>query len=67
MPIYVTENGFAVAGEHDLSVEQAMHDTERVNYFKNNLKMLLEAVNEGVVIKSYFAWSLLDNFEWYVD
>ncbi|KAG9015821.1 Beta-glucosidase 1B [Tulasnella sp. JGI-2019a] len=63
-PIYVTENGFAVAKENDLPTEQAIHDTDRLNYFANNLQALLEAVDEGVVVKSYFAWSLLDNFEW---
>lgn len=60
----MTENGFAVMNEHELPIEHAIHDTDRVNYFANNLQALLEAVDEGVVINSYFAWSLLDNFEW---
>ncbi|KAG8890482.1 Beta-glucosidase 1B [Tulasnella sp. 332] len=63
-PIYVTENGFAVMKENELPIEQAIHDTDRVDYFANNLQALLEAVDEGVAINSYFAWSLLDNFEW---
>ena len=64
MPIYVTENGFAVKGEDNLPVQQAINDTDRVNYFKGNLEALLGAIDDGVVIKSYFGWSFLDNFEW---
>ena len=64
MPIYVTENGFSVKGEDNLSLEEALNDTDRVNYFAGNLEALLCAIEDGVVIKSYFGWSFLDNFEW---
>lgn len=47
-----------------MPVEQALHDTDRVNYFKTYLDALLGAIDDGAVIKSYFGWSLLDNFEW---
>ncbi|TBU43006.1 beta-glucosidase [Dichomitus squalens] len=64
-PIYVTENGFAVKDEHNMPVEQALADHDRVQYFKGNTAVILAAVKEdGVDIRSYFAWSLLDNFEW---
>ncbi|KAG8851643.1 Beta-glucosidase 1B [Tulasnella sp. 330] len=63
-PIYVTENGFSVMGENEFTVEQAVNDVDRVNYFEGNLKALLGAIDDGVVIKSYFPWSFLDNFEW---
>ncbi|KAJ3056274.1 Beta-glucosidase 1B [Rhizophlyctis rosea] len=64
-PIYITENGCSVKGESDLGVEQAVHDTYRVNYFKGYLENLLLAVfDDGVQIRGYMAWSLLDNFEW---
>ena len=66
MPIYVTENGFSCKGEQNLAVDQAIEDTDRVNYFKGNLEALLDAIDDGVPIKSYFAWSLIYNFEWYV-
>ena len=47
--------------------EQAIKDTDRVNYFRGNTKAILDAVNEdGVDVRAYFPWSLLDNFEWYV-
>jgi len=64
-PIYVTENGFAVKGENDLPIEQAVIDTDRINYFRGTTAALLAARNEdGVDIRAYFPWSLLDNFEW---
>lgn len=63
----VTENGFAVKDENTMPIEQALADHDRVQYFKGNTAAILAAVNEdGVDIRSYFAWSLLDNFEWSV-
>jgi len=64
-PIYLTENGFAVKGENNMPIEEAVRDTDRLEYFQGNLAAIDAAVNEdGVDIRSYFAWSLLDNFEW---
>ncbi|KAI0659353.1 beta-glucosidase 1A [Cubamyces menziesii] len=64
-PIYVTENGFAAKGENVLPVDQVVKDTDRVEYFQGYTDALLRAVTEdGVPVKGYFAWSLLDNFEW---
>ncbi|KAH8101880.1 intracellular family 1 beta glucosidase [Cristinia sonorae] len=64
-PIYVTENGFPVKGENDIPVEDAVHDTDRVEYFAGYTNALLEAVTQdGVDVRGYFGWSLLDNFEW---
>ncbi|KAI0711358.1 beta-glucosidase 1A [Earliella scabrosa] len=65
MPIYVTENGFAAKDENVLPVEKVIHDTDRVEYYDGYANAVLQAVTEdGVPVKSYFAWSLLDNFEW---
>ncbi|KAF8064822.1 beta-glucosidase [Lyophyllum atratum] len=64
-PIFVTENGFAVKGENDMPLEQAIIDTDRVNYFRGTTAALLAAVNDdGVDVRAYFPWSFLDNFEW---
>jgi beta-glucosidase len=60
--IYVTENGAAygdVRG-HDGRVE----DPERQAYFEGYIAAAAEAVAEGAPLQGYFAWSLLDNFEW---
>ncbi|KAG2085397.1 glycoside hydrolase family 1 protein [Suillus discolor] len=65
LPIYVTQNGFAVKDESSKSIEEALQDTDRVNYFKGNTASLKAAVLEdGVDVRAYFPWSFLDNFEW---
>lgn len=53
----VTENGFAVKDENSMSLEDALLDTDRKIYYEGNLKAILAAVNEGVDIRAYFAWS----------
>lgn len=65
LPIYVTENGFAVKDEHSKPIEEALQDNDRVNYFKGITASLKAAVLEdGVDVRAYFPWSFLDNFEW---
>ncbi|KAH8113602.1 glycoside hydrolase family 1 protein [Phellopilus nigrolimitatus] len=64
-PIYVTENGFCVTNEHEKPLEEALQDDDRVAYFEGAAENLLKAVKEdGVDVRGYFGWSLLDNFEW---
>ena len=60
--IYVTENGAAYADVrgHDGHVE----DPERQAYLEGYISAAAEAVAEGAPLRGYFAWSLLDNFEW---
>lgn len=52
-PVYITENGLADKG-----------DQHRSWYIKEILKSVYEAIREGVLVKGYFHWSLIDNFEW---
>jgi beta-glucosidase len=59
--VYVTENGAAF---EDRVVNGAVHDEKRTRYFQSYLAELHRAIREGVKVKGYFAWSLLDNFEW---
>jgi beta-glucosidase len=60
-PIHITENGMA----SDDRVEAGrVHDAQRVRYFDRHLAALDEAMRRGVDVRGYFAWSLLDNFEW---
>ena len=63
LPLYITENGCAVA---DALSEKGSrcHDPERVGYLRDHLASALDAIEEGVPLKGYFAWSLIDNFEW---
>ncbi|GJE93439.1 glycoside hydrolase family 1 protein [Phanerochaete sordida] len=64
-PIYVTENGFAVKDENAKPLEEALKDDDRVHYYQGVTDSLLSAVKEdGVDVRGYFGWSLLDNFEW---
>ncbi len=55
LPLYVTENGMACPGTHD---------PQRIAYFDAHLGACLRALDQGVPLKGYFAWSLLDNYEW---
>ncbi|KAG6501759.1 hypothetical protein ZIOFF_041642 [Zingiber officinale] len=46
------------------SVREALKDNLRVDFHRRHISCVLEAIREGVNVKGYFAWSLLDNFEW---
>jgi beta-glucosidase len=59
--IYVTENGAAFDDE---VVDGEVHDPRRVDYLRRHLAALAGAIDEGAPVRGYFAWSLLDNFEW---
>jgi len=62
IPLYVTENGAAFA---DPSPEgDRVEDPLRVAYLRDHLRALHDARAAGVDVRGYFAWSLLDNFEW---
>jgi beta-glucosidase len=60
-PIYITENGMANA---DRVENGQVADTERIDYIAGHLAALKTAMEQGVDVRGYFLWSLLDNFEW---
>jgi beta-glucosidase len=60
-PIYITENGMASA---DRIVAGEVNDEARIDYVRRHLAALAEAMAQGVDVRGYFLWSLLDNFEW---
>ena len=62
VPIYITENGAAFPDPETAS--GGLEDPLRVDYFRAHLLALREAMAAGVDVRGYFAWSLLDNFEW---
>ena len=63
-PIYITENGVDVPGENNMSLNDALNDTFRINFYNQYIGNVTKAKSEGINIKGYFAWSLMDNFEW---
>jgi beta-glucosidase len=62
MPIYITENGAAFPDSHTGAGQ--VDDPRRVDYFRTHLAAVEAAIWGGVDLRGYFAWSLLDNFEW---
>ena len=61
IPIYITENGCAC---DDVIIENRVHDKERVAYLQQHLEICANVIKQGVPLKGYYVWSLLDNFEW---
>ncbi|MHB9139563.1 MAG: GH1 family beta-glucosidase [Victivallaceae bacterium] len=61
LPIYVTENGCAVA-EPDVAASQ--NDEFRCRFLSNYIDAMQEAITDGSNVRGYFVWSLIDNFEW---
>ena len=62
LPIYITENGRACYDYVDPNGE--VHDPERVDYLRGHIGAVRRAMHDGVDVRGYFAWSLIDNFEW---
>jgi beta-glucosidase len=62
VPIYITENGAAF--EDGPVVNGTLEDPRRVEYLHSHLRALARAIADGVDARRYFAWSMLDNFEW---
>jgi beta-glucosidase len=61
-PLYITENGASFVDE--LGQDGKVHDPRRVSYLREHLGAVRAAMSEGVDVRGYFVWSLLDNFEW---
>ena len=60
-PIYITENGAAMPDTYN---NGEVNDLDRLSYYNTHLNAVHNAIEQGVVIHGYFAWSLMDNFEW---
>lgn len=60
--VILSENGMDDPGNVTLPV--GIHDTTRTNYYKSYITELKKAIDDGANVIGYFAWSLLDNFEW---
>ncbi|MCB1333305.1 MAG: beta-glucosidase [Roseivivax sp.] len=61
LPLYVTENGMA---SPDVVTDGAVDDQPRIDYLNQHLEAVRRAMAEGVPVKGYTVWSLMDNYEW---
>jgi beta-glucosidase len=59
--VYVTENGAAF---DDKVENNAVHDQKRIDYLRDHISQAHKAIEDGVKLRGYFVWSLMDNFEW---
>ncbi|MEJ2035263.1 MAG: family 1 glycosylhydrolase, partial [Maritimibacter sp.] len=62
LPIFVTENGMAAPDR--TVVDRRVVDKDRIEFFDLHIAALRRAIAAGAPVQGYFAWSLLDNFEW---
>jgi beta-glucosidase len=62
LPLYVTENGCALTDV--VSAPGRIEDPVRVRYLADHLRAVRKAIDAGVDVRGYFAWSLFDNYEW---
>ena len=63
LPLYITENGAAFY-DPPRAKNGRIDDPLRVAYYRDHLRACREAMDAGVDLRGYFAWSLLDNYEW---
>ena len=62
MPIKIFENG--MPNSDWISLDGKVHDPQRIDFLQKYLLELQKACHEGVDVRAYFLWSLMDNFEW---
>lgn len=62
LPIIVTENG--LANPDWVALDGKVHDPQRVDFTARYLTSLRRAADDGVEVRGYFHWSIMDNFEW---
>jgi beta-glucosidase len=63
IPLYVTENGAAFF-DPPTAKNGRVEDALRVDYLREHIGAVREAIRQGVDVRGYMAWSLLDNLEW---
>ncbi|MEO8192334.1 MAG: GH1 family beta-glucosidase [Gemmatimonadales bacterium] len=63
VPVYITENGSAFT-DPPTPIRGRVEDPLRVEYLRSHLQAARDAMQQGVQLRGYFTWSLLDNYEW---
>ena len=65
IPFYITENGYGYEGDEAVSDADGMiHDDYRIDYVRRALSQVERMIGEGMDIRGYYLWTLMDNFEW---
>ncbi len=62
LPVFITENG--LSNTDWVATDGKVHDPQRIDFTGKYLRELRRAMDDGVPVRGYFHWSLLDNFEW---
>jgi beta-glucosidase len=62
LPVFITENG--LSNPDWVAQDGKVHDPQRIDFTARYLRALRQAVDDGVPVRGYFHWSLMDNFEW---
>jgi beta-glucosidase len=62
LPIYITENGITL--DDYVSPTGEVNDPDRIDYLNGYINAVGRAVEDGIDVSGYFAWSFMDNFEW---
>jgi len=62
LPVFITENG--LSNEDWIFIDGKVHDPQRIDFLTRYLKQLEKAIADGVDVRGYFQWSIMDNFEW---
>lgn len=65
IPIYITENGTYNCNE-EIADDGRIHDKHRIAYLRDFLYWTKKAMEGGIDVRGYYAWSLMDNWEWSV-
>ncbi|XP_020225823.1 beta-glucosidase 46 isoform X1 [Cajanus cajan] len=63
-PMFITENGYPEQDDPKFTSEEHLNDFKRIKYMEDHIEALLAAIRKGADVRGYFAWSLLDSFEW---
>lgn len=61
-PLIVTENGCSV--KDTVGADGRVRDDARIRYYESHIEAVRDAIQQGAEVRGYFAWSLMDNFEW---
>lgn len=62
-PLFVSENG-TTGKDECVGADGCVHDSYRIDFLRRHFGAAYQAMQEGVDLRGYFVWSLLDNFEW---